>query len=81
MTFESETKIKPIRSVSQRCGGRFSFGVVLTEAHQFDEAGLHPAMLNNVKLCGYKTPTPIQAYVLPSVFKNVDIIGIAQTGE
>ena len=37
-------------------------------------------MLENIKLCGYKTPTPIQAYCLPSVFKGIDIIGIAQTG-
>jgi len=38
-------------------------------------------MLRNVQLCRYKVPTPIQAYVLPSVFKNTDIIGIAQTGK
>lgn len=37
-------------------------------------------MLNNVKLCGYQIPTPIQAYVLPSVHQNADVIGIAQTG-
>ena len=48
---------------------------------KFEDAGLHPVMLENIKLCGYKVPTPIQAYVLPSVFKDIDIIGIAQTGE
>ena len=37
-------------------------------------------MLNNVKLCGYDVPTPIQSYVLPAVFMDQDIIGIAQTG-
>ena len=37
-------------------------------------------MLKNVQLCGYQRPTPIQAYVLPAVFKNTDVIGIAQTG-
>ena len=37
-------------------------------------------MLDNVILCGYKVPTPIQAYCLPSVLKGIDIIGIAQTG-
>ena len=37
-------------------------------------------MLDNVRLCNYKVPTPIQAYVLPSVFMNTDVIGIAQTG-
>ena len=48
---------------------------------QFEDAGLHPVMLENIKMCGYEVPTPIQAYVLPSVFKNIDIIGIAQTGK
>ena len=38
-------------------------------------------MLKNVKLCGYEIPTPIQAYVLPSILKNIDVIGVAQTGE
>ena len=37
-------------------------------------------MLRNVELCGYKVPTPIQAYVLPAVYENTDVIGIAQTG-
>ena len=37
-------------------------------------------MLKNIDLCGYKEPTPIQAYVLPAVLKNQDVIGIAQTG-
>lgn len=37
-------------------------------------------MLKNVQLCGYQIPTPIQAYVLPAVLRNTDVIGIAQTG-
>ena len=37
-------------------------------------------MLNNIKLCGYDIPTPIQAYVLPAIFKGHDVVGIAQTG-
>ena len=57
------------------------FRALLTVSVQFEDAGLHPVMLKNIELCGYKVPTPIQAYVLPSVFKNIDIIGIAQTGE
>jgi len=47
---------------------------------KFEDAGLHPVMLKNVELCGYEVPTPIQAYCLPSVLKNIDVIGIAQTG-
>lgn len=38
-------------------------------------------MLENIELCQYKVPTPIQAYVLPSVLMGIDIIGIAQTGK
>lgn len=37
-------------------------------------------MLANVKLSGYVIPTPIQAYVLPCILKNQDVIGVAQTG-
>ncbi|KAL9130039.1 MAG: hypothetical protein Q9217_001684 [Psora testacea] len=47
---------------------------------KFEDAGLHPVMLRNIELCGYEAPTPIQAYVLPSILKNTDVIGIAQTG-
>ncbi|KAK4608991.1 ATP-dependent RNA helicase DED1 [Fulvia fulva] len=46
----------------------------------FDDAGLHPIMLDNVKRCGYKTPTPIQAYTIPAVQMGHDVVGIAQTG-
>ena len=38
-------------------------------------------MLDNIKLCGYKVPTPIQAYCLPSILKGHDIIAVAQTGK
>ncbi|KAL8873133.1 MAG: hypothetical protein Q9174_001349 [Haloplaca sp. 1 TL-2023] len=46
----------------------------------FDDAGLHPIVLANVKSCGFKIPTPIQAYCLPAVLQNLDVIGVAQTG-
>jgi hypothetical protein len=38
-------------------------------------------MLENIKLCGYTTPTPVQAYCMPAIQENRDIIAIAQTGE
>ncbi|KAL8950241.1 MAG: hypothetical protein Q9222_003707 [Ikaeria aurantiellina] len=47
---------------------------------KFDDAGLHPTVRENVKRCGFEIPTPIQAYCLPAVLKNLDVIGIAQTG-
>ena len=37
-------------------------------------------MLENIKLCGYANPTPIQAYCLPAIISNNDIIAVAQTG-
>ncbi|KAK2850683.1 hypothetical protein FQN49_005424 [Arthroderma sp. PD_2] len=46
----------------------------------FDDAGLHPIMLNNIKLCGYIVPTPVQAYSIPAVMTGHDLIAVAQTG-
>ena len=38
-------------------------------------------MLENIKLCGYEIPTPVQAYCMPAIFLNQDIIAISQTGK
>ncbi|KAL6237052.1 hypothetical protein BDW75DRAFT_229012 [Aspergillus navahoensis] len=46
----------------------------------FDDAGLHPVMRQNIRLCGYEFPTPIQAYAIPAVLTSHDLIAIAQTG-
>lgn len=46
----------------------------------FEAAGLHPVMLRNVELAGYKVPTPIQKYCLPGIAAGYDVIAIAQTG-
>ncbi|CAG8978345.1 hypothetical protein HYALB_00005931 [Hymenoscyphus albidus] len=46
----------------------------------FEDAGLHPVMLENVKLAGYVVPTPVQAYTFPAVFKGYDLVACAQTG-
>ncbi|KAI0975815.1 P-loop containing nucleoside triphosphate hydrolase protein [Xylaria arbuscula] len=46
----------------------------------FKGAGLHPVMLRNVELCGYKTPTPIQRYCIPAIKMGHDLLAIAQTG-
>lgn len=48
---------------------------------QFEDAGLHPVMLENVKLCQYIAPTPIQSYCIPSILTGNDVVAIAQTGE
>ncbi|KAA8645800.1 hypothetical protein EYZ11_011205 [Aspergillus tanneri] len=46
----------------------------------FDDAGLHPIMRQNILLCRYEYPTPIQAYAIPAVLTGHDLIAIAQTG-
>ncbi|GIK01169.1 hypothetical protein Aspvir_005201 [Aspergillus viridinutans] len=46
----------------------------------FDDAGLHPIMRENIRLCNYEIPTPIQAYAIPAVLTGHDLIAIAQTG-
>lgn len=48
---------------------------------KFGDAGLHPVMLKNIELCGYERPTPIQAYCLPAILSNHDVIAVAQTGK
>jgi len=48
--------------------------------NNFASAGLHPTMLENVNLCGYNAPTPIQAYSIPAIFLGNDVVGVAQTG-
>ncbi|KAF4124651.1 ATP-dependent RNA helicase DDX3X [Geosmithia morbida] len=47
---------------------------------KFDDAGLHPVMLENVRLSSYTSPTPIQQYTIPAILQGKDVISIAQTG-
>lgn len=54
--------------------------IKIRPARSFEEGGLHPAMLANVKLAGYDVPTPIQAYCLPAILKGHDVVACAQTG-
>ena len=37
-------------------------------------------MLENVKLCRYERPTPIQSYCIPALLTGHDVIAVAQTG-
>ncbi|EEH41934.2 ATP-dependent RNA helicase DBP2 [Paracoccidioides lutzii Pb01] len=45
----------------------------------FDDAGLHPVMRENIKLCGYHFPIPIQAYSIPAILTGNDLIAVSQT--
>ncbi|KAI1505001.1 P-loop containing nucleoside triphosphate hydrolase protein [Biscogniauxia marginata] len=46
----------------------------------FADAGLHPVMLKNVEMSGFRSPTPIQQYCIPAIKMGYDLIAIAQTG-
>lgn len=81
-TFESENTIERILRVYTTDLPPFPhFGNAVLTLTKFEDAGLHPIMLENIKLCQYDVPTPIQQYVLPAVYQNLDVIGVAQTGK
>jgi len=46
----------------------------------FAEANLHPVMLENVRLSGYTSATPIQRYSIPVIMQGEDLIACAETG-
>jgi superfamily II DNA/RNA helicase len=46
----------------------------------FDDFGLHPQIIQNIKERGYTNPTPIQDQGIPVLMQNKDIVGIANTG-
>lgn len=48
---------------------------------QFEDAGLHPVVMENIKLARYDHPMPIQMYTIPAVLKGYDVVAIAQTGK
>ncbi|KAF2132090.1 DEAD-domain-containing protein [Dothidotthia symphoricarpi CBS 119687] len=52
----------------------------LHPVREFKDAGLHPVMLQNVQLCKYNNPTPIQSYCIPAVLTGHDVVAVAQTG-
>ena len=46
----------------------------------FEEMGLLPTFLSNVKRAGYMKPTPIQKYAIPAIMAGRDLMACAQTG-
>ncbi|KAM0173584.1 hypothetical protein ACHAPF_006639 [Botrytis cinerea] len=70
LAFESITTLKVTQEGS----------VKIDPIRRFEDAGLHPVMLENIKLAGYHVPTPIQQYCLPAIKKDHDVVACAQTG-
>lgn len=48
--------------------------------HTFEDFGLSPEIMENVRQRGYKIPTPIQDGAIGPAMKGRDIIGLANTG-
>ncbi|KAG8235053.1 hypothetical protein J437_LFUL014556, partial [Ladona fulva] len=46
----------------------------------FEQAGLRPLLLQNVKRCNYRKPTPVQKHAIPIVMAGRDLMACAQTG-
>lgn len=49
-------------------------------ANKFEDFKISPQVLENIKLKGYLTPTPIQDQIMQSIIEGRDAIGIANTG-
>ena len=49
-------------------------------ANTFEEMGLRPLLLANLKKVGYAKPTPIQKHGALVLMNGQDLMGIAQTG-
>jgi len=48
--------------------------------NKFEDYKISPQVLENIKLKGYATPTPIQDQIMNSIIEGRDAIGIANTG-
>ena len=46
----------------------------------FDQLNLDTRILKAINLCGYSTPTPIQAQSIPKILSGSDLVASAQTG-
>lgn len=53
---------------------------IITPVSTFDDANLHSAMKDNVKLARYTVPTPVQKYSIPIITEGHDLMACAQTG-
>ncbi len=48
--------------------------------NKFEDFKISPQVLENIRLKGYTTPTPIQDQIMHSIIEGRDVIGIANTG-
>ncbi|KAF1810943.1 putative DEAD/DEAH box RNA helicase [Eremomyces bilateralis CBS 781.70] len=46
----------------------------------WEDSGIHPQVLENVALCKFNKPTPVQSFVIPAALAGLDVVAISQTG-
>lgn len=46
----------------------------------FNKFQLNPKILEALRICGYKKPTPVQTQAIPCVLENKDVVACAPTG-
>ncbi|RLU25948.1 hypothetical protein DMN91_002111 [Ooceraea biroi] len=46
----------------------------------FNESGLRSILVENIQKSGYKKPTPVQKYAIPTIMSGRDLMACAQTG-
>lgn len=46
----------------------------------FEQLNLNQSILKAISVCGYSTPTPIQARAIPEILTGTDLVASAQTG-
>ncbi|KAL3312371.1 ATP-dependent RNA helicase ddx3x [Cichlidogyrus casuarinus] len=50
------------------------------EISNFSELDLHPIIKDNIQLCNYDKPTPVQKHAVPVIAAKRDLMACAQTG-
>ena len=53
---------------------------LVPQLFEFADCEVHPALLHNLQLFGYKRPTPVQQYAIPVSLLRRDLMACAQTG-
>ncbi|KAI9232232.1 hypothetical protein MVEG_02826 [Podila verticillata NRRL 6337] len=46
----------------------------------FNDIGLHPTIVENIKKMDFETPTPVQKNTIPLILKGYDVMACAETG-
>ncbi|KAF2397490.1 DEAD/DEAH box RNA helicase [Trichodelitschia bisporula] len=54
--------------------------VKIVPVQKWEDAGLHPVIMDNIRMAGYAFPTVIQQFIMAAVNENKDVVAVSQTG-